>query len=148
MTTYAEVAARLLRLENRELGQGSSDEQIAAAERMLGIPIEGGYRQFLKQFGWGGVEHIELYGLGSGLPAHLDLVQITRSEREEMEPRLQRHLLPMMNDGGGNLLCLDTNKETEPTVVFWDHGRGAHQKPAVEAEDFASWLDHLLNGLR
>ena len=138
MVSYSELATRLLGFENRELGSGVSDDEIAAAEQVLGVCIEGGYRQFLKQFGWGGVEHLELYGLGG--PPYLDLVRVTQSERSEMEPALRAHLLPVMNDGGGNLFCLDTRVGTEPPIVFWDHLGGVDQVPGVEATNFSSWL--------
>jgi len=138
MASYSELARRLLGFTSRELGTGASDEEIAAAEQALKIRIEGGYRQFLKQFGWGGVEHLELYGLGG--PPHLDLVRVTQSERSEMEPVLPVHLLPVMNDGGGNLFCLDTQVANEPPIVFWDHTGGRDQVPELEAESFVSWL--------
>jgi hypothetical protein len=138
MPSYAELAKRLLDCTSRELGAGVSDDEIAAAERALEVRIEGGYRQFLKQFGWGGVEHLELHGLGGS--SHLDLVRVTQSERSEMEPALPVHLVPVMNDGGGNLFCLDTHVANEPPIVFWDHTGGVDQEPEVEAESFSSWL--------
>ncbi|WP_081426948.1 SMI1/KNR4 family protein [Sorangium cellulosum] len=147
MTKYTDVVARLIKFDDRELGTGASEDQIAAAERVLGAQIVGGYRLFLKQFGWGGVGHFEIYGLGPDTPPHLDIVHITQSERHEMEPRLPRHLLPIMNDGCGNLHCLDTMKKNEPNVVLWAHERASDQEPESEAEDFASWLDHMLDSL-
>ena len=121
--------------------------QIVDAERSLGIPIEGAYRSFLMQFGWGGVEHLELYGLGKDAPAYLELVAMTQSERTEMNPRLRPALLPVMNDGAGNLYCLDTSVRGEPPVVFWDHTQGTDQVPELEAADFASWLSGELDSL-
>ncbi len=145
MPSYSELATRLVNFECRDLGTGVSDNEIAAAERSLELRIEGGYRQFLKQFGWGGVEHLELYGLGG--PPHLDLLQVTESERSEMEPPLSPHLLPVMNDGGGNLFCLDTKAANDPPIVFWDHTGGADQAAEIEGESFSSWLWAQLNGL-
>ena len=147
MPTFSEIAARLLDCEHRALGPGAGDDEIAAAERALGVRIEGGYRQFLKRFGWGGAGHIEIYGLGAEVPFHLDVVRVTQSEREEMEPRLQRHLVPVMNDGGGNLYCLDTQMTDEPSIVVWNHTGGAEQIPEVEAKDFNQWLGGELNDL-
>jgi len=145
MSSYAELATRLLSFECRDLGTGVSKDEIADAERELRVQIEGGYREFLRQFGWGGVEHLELYGLGG--PPHLDLVRVTQSERAEMEPKLPARFLPVMNDGGGNLFCIDTSVAGEPIVVFWDHTAGVDQVAEVEAKSFSSWLWAQLNDL-
>jgi hypothetical protein len=144
MLPYADVADRLMGFDDRELGEGATEEEIVSAEKALGIRIAGGYRQFLKQFGWGGVGHLELYGLGADVPAHLNLVIITRSERVEMQPALPHHLVPIMNDGGGNLYCIDTHTMDEPTIVFWDHAAGTDQEPHVQAVDFSFWLNEQL----
>ena len=145
MPSYSELASRLLGFGCRDLGSGVSEAEIADAENELELRIEGSYRQFLKQFGWGGVEHLELYGIGG--PAHLDLVRVTRSERSEMVPPLPAYLLPVMNDGGGNLFCLDTTIAGEPPIVFWDHTGGADQVVDVEGDSFSSWLWEQLNDL-
>lgn len=141
----SDLAKRLLSFDSQELGTGVTSAEIAGAERDLAIRIEGGYRQFLREFGWGGVEHLELFGLGG--PSHLDLVRVTESERSEMEPALPQHLLPVMNDGGGNLFCLDTTVPDEPPIVFWDHTAGVDQVPDAEAASFQSWLAQLLDEL-
>lgn len=82
----------------------------------------------------------ELFGLGADVPPYLSLTAMTRSEREEMSPSLPAHLIPLMNDGGGNLYCLDSRGGGEPPVVFWDHTAGARQEPAQVASDFTTWL--------
>lgn len=122
-----------------EVGKGATQATIQSAERVLGISIRGDYRRFVEEYGWGGVGHIELYGLGDDVPRHLNLVDITTSERTEMSPRLRVELLPIMNDGGGNLYCLDLRTEG-PEIVMWDHEGTSHQNPGVEASDFSAWL--------
>lgn len=92
MSSYSELATRLVEFECRDLGSGVSDDEIAVEARRLGIRIEGGYRQFLKQFGWGGVEHLELYGLGG--PPHLDLGRVTQSESPRWSPGCQPTCYP------------------------------------------------------
>ncbi len=106
--------------------------------------MSGGYRQFLRRFGWGGVEDIELFGLGADVPSFLHLVVMTESERSEMSPALPTHLIPVMNDGGGNLYCLDSRGAAEPPVVFWDHTAGEDQQPQQVAADFVAWLSEEL----
>jgi hypothetical protein len=122
-----------------EVGSGASEAEIQTAEASLGVRVKGDYRKFLLEFGWGGVGYLELYGLGQDVPKHLDLVEITKSERTEMSPRLRLDLLPIMNDGAGNLVCLETTSDG-PQVVLWDHEEPEDQEPTVEADDFASWF--------
>lgn len=147
MATYEEFVERLLSFDDRELGTGASAAEIETAERALGVSLAGGYRAFLMEFGWGAVGYMEFYGLGKGVPAYLDLVNVTLSEREEMRPKLRHDLIPLMNDGGGNLYCLDTSSTREPPVVFWDHATGPDQVPEMKAENFASWMLEQFDGL-
>jgi hypothetical protein len=127
------------------VGKGATQAAIEAAEQSLGVRISGDYRRFVEEYGWGGAGHVELYGLGDDVPPHLNVVNITQSERADMFPRLRSELLPIMNDGGGNLYCLDTNTEG-PVVVLWDHEGTADQVPSVEAANFSSWLAARLEG--
>lgn len=127
---------------NRLQGEGANADQIAAAERELDVKLVGSYRKFLQIFGWLEVDSTEVFGLGADVPKHLDLVAITQSERTEMRPRLRKNLVPVMNDGGGNLLCIDlTSGNNEgPPVVFWDHELGPDQEPELYAPTFEEWL--------
>lgn len=143
MTTFSELKARLLRHAEREFGQGASEAEIAQAESALNLPIRGDYREFLRTFGWGGVGSHELYGLGQDVPEHLNLIAITQSERTEMLPRLNAHLLPIMNDGAGNLYCIDAAADCAP-IVFWDHTLTADQIPERRASGFATWLGEIM----
>jgi cell wall assembly regulator SMI1 len=132
---------------SRSVGRGATDLEVAAAERQLGIKLNGDFREFLKVYGWGGVLSVELYGLGSDVPSHLDLVRVAESERGEMSPRLPGHLVPIMNDGGGNIYCLDTRVD-EPSVVLWDHEAGEDQEPSVEGFRFGEWLLDFLKHIQ
>jgi hypothetical protein len=138
--TFDELAEMLERNPSKSLGQGVIETEINTASAQLGVTLAGGYRLFLRRFGWGGVGSIELFGLGADVPPYLSLTAMTRSEREEMSPALSAHLIPLMNDGGGNLYCLDSRVSGEPPVVFWDHTAGAQQEPSQVASDFIAWL--------
>lgn len=146
MRIFAELAERLLASSSRSLGVGVSEADILVAEQVLQLPIGGGYREFLKRFGWGGVGCVELFGLGG--PVYLDIVRVTQSERCEGSPGLPMHLIPIMNDGGGNLFCLDALRREDPPIVVWEHVAygGA---PSLEdvGEEFVSWLWDLLDDL-
>ncbi|WP_257457244.1 SMI1/KNR4 family protein [Archangium lipolyticum] len=138
--TFDELAEMLERNPSKSLGQGACETEIHAANVQLGVTLAGGYRLFLRRFGWGGVGSIELFGLGGDVPPYLNLTEMTRSERADMSPSLSAHLIPLMNDGGGNLYCLDSRVEGEPPVVFWDHAAGAQQEPVQVASNFIEWL--------
>lgn len=144
---YETIKQRLRAFPHQEFGHGAQREQIDSAERALDVRFPTSYRAFLQEFGWGGVEDIELFGLGDDVPLHLDLVRMTESERSEMRPRLSPNLIPIMNDGGGNLYCLDASvgfREEYP-VVFWDHEADDSQEPEEVAEDFPSWVSEQLD---
>lgn len=142
--TFDDLVRRLESSSSKMLGRGASEHEILAASARLGVPLAGGYRRFLQRFGWGGVGALELFGLGSDVPPYLDLVALTESERTEMRPALPAYLIPLMNDGGGNLYCLDSRGAGEPPVVFLDHTASEGQKPASVAPDFISWLAEQL----
>ena len=102
---------------------------------------KGSYRSSLRTFGWASLPYTEVYGLGEGRPyAGLDLVRVTKQERAEGCPLTPHHLLPIENDGSGDLYCLDTRVSIEPPVVFWGHERGDDQIPEVVAGDFSSYI--------
>ncbi|MFL5348077.1 MAG: SMI1/KNR4 family protein [Hyalangium sp.] len=138
--TFDELAQRLELSSSKNFGRGATEHDLHAASARLGVNLAGGYRRFLQRFGWGGVGSFELFGLGSDAPPYLNLVAVTESERTEMHPALPAHLIPLMNDGGGNLYCLDSRSAGEPVVVFWDHTASAEQAPEPVAPDFVSWL--------
>jgi cell wall assembly regulator SMI1 len=128
----------------KEVGRGATDDEINEAEHRLGVSLPEDFKMFLRDFGWGGVGSWELFGLGADVPQYLDLVRVALSERTEAEPSLPMHLIPIMNDGGGNLYCLDLSESgdrQENPVVYWDHALGPDQTMVSVAADFASWLD-------
>jgi hypothetical protein len=148
MTLANKVFERLRDHPEREHGAGASADAVQSAEGDLAIRILGSYRTFLEGFGWGGVGPVEIYGLGTDVPDHLELVRITKSERLEMHPALPHALLPIVNDGSGNLICLDTSSTAaDPPLVLWDHEAGPAQIPTRCAETFSDWLDAYMSEL-
>lgn len=140
---YDKISDRLRSIAEKEVGLGATPDDIARAERQLGSRLPEGYRCFLREFGWGGVGHWELFGLGPDVPFHLDLVRTTLSERSDVTtPRMPAHLVAVMNDGSGSHYCLDVDRMTggEAPVVHWDHAQDESQEPMTVADDFASWL--------
>jgi cell wall assembly regulator SMI1 len=148
MSTKATLE-RIIGFADKDLGQGATDGDIANAESSIGVTFPESYRRFLSEIGWGRFSHQELYGLGSDVPAHLELVRNTLVERLEMHPALPAHLIPLMNDGAGNHYCLDASAtcKGECPVVFWDHEQQDDQIPERVAMSFDTWLTGLLDGL-
>lgn len=140
------LETQILSRQDREHGSGAGADEISAAERTLGVRLAGSYRKFLERFGWLGLGTIEIYGLGRDVPKHLNLVEITQSERAEMHPRLRSDLVPVMNDGGGNLYCIVTTAVVgaDMPVVFWDHDLDCSQEPETIAQSFEQWLSERL----
>jgi cell wall assembly regulator SMI1 len=129
------------------LGNGSDDRDISAAERALGVTFPIALREYLHRFGSLELGHFELFGLGPGLPNYLQLVPMTLSERNVPGCSLPHHLVPLLNDGGGNLFCVNTNPLHAGRVVFWDHSMGSQQVPDDVSASLADWLTSLVCSL-
>jgi len=143
------VLQRLRWFENQEFGKGASSEDVSGAQRDLGVVFPNSYVVFLKECGWGGVEPIEIYGLGADVPDYLNVVKMTHSERTEAEPTMRLCLVPLLNDGFGNHYCLNTDqqKNGECPIVFWNHELDPDQQPEEVATSFAEWLSGELDEL-
>jgi len=138
---FEEIEKHIANRADCRRGIGASEVDIDLAESNLGVSFGPGLRRFLRRFGWLEVGPDEYYGLGSDVPNHMSLLLITASERTVMNPRLRHSLVPVMNDGGGNLYCVDTAREQQVApVVFWDHDLGADQDPEFVAASFEDWL--------
>lgn len=137
---FEDVAEVLRAHPQGDLGEGATDDEISRAETDLGVVFPESYRRFLRDFGWAGVSgHFELFGLGPGVPRHLYVVGMTRSERSDFMPPTPHHLIPVLNDGGGNLYCLDTARDNgeDCPVVRQDHESG---ELSEVSSSFISWL--------
>ncbi|AKV00499.1 hypothetical protein AKJ09_07162 [Labilithrix luteola] len=88
-----------------------------------------------------------MFGLGDDTPTFLELVKIAISERTEVGCPIPVELVPLQNDGLGNLYCITTKPEEAGAIVFWDHEGGPHQVPDRIAPSFAEWLVQLLDDL-
>lgn len=121
-------------------------DEVEHAERVLDVTFGSSYRSFLVDFGWISVGPLELNGLGADVPPYLDLVKLTLWERTEAGNPLPAHLIPIMNNGGGDLYCLDGSSSSggECPVVFYDHELGDTQQPPTVAANFATWLGDTL----
>jgi cell wall assembly regulator SMI1 len=139
MSTLSE---RFMALYPRALsGIGASAEEVADAERKLGVSFPEAFRAYLTDLGYLEFESVEMYGLGVGVPKHLDLVENTIAERTVLHPNIPIQFIPVLNNGCGDHYCLDLRPNAlDPPVVFWSHELGPDQTPAFVAERFTGWL--------
>jgi hypothetical protein len=126
-----------------EVGNPPSLDEIDAVVRDLGeLPDD--YRAFLAEFGWVSFGPYEIFGAGPGVPKYLDVVHMAISEWTDAG--LPRDLIPIMNDGGGNLSCIERSTDSARSeVVLWDHDTGSRVVPTPRALTFAAFLAALLS---
>ncbi len=121
-------------------GDGVSAEKISDFERQLDLILPADFKAYLSRFGWLEFESEECFGLGVGIPAYLDLVQIVSTERVAGLPC---HLLPIRNNGFGDLDCIDLMASglDISVIVCFEHDTHAM---TVIAHGFDQWLEELL----
>jgi len=140
---YRELRETLRLGDGSELGAGASAFRVREAEDAIGILPET-YRSFVLEYGWACLGPYEIYGLGDDIPPHLDLVTVTLSERHD--GGLSPDLIPIMNDGGGNLFCVEAVLAVglSGSIKFWDHETRSQVALAEGIVDFSDWLLRLL----
>jgi hypothetical protein len=116
-----------------------SESELDSVERELGVQFPHAYRTFLlEQNGGRPVDDWVLdtpvsHSIGGVLPS--DFFSVARSGLYDMSSMLDSYgldwlaagLLPVAEDGGGNLICLSVRGDDEGTVYFWDHELGPHE---------------------
>lgn len=139
---------RILRFrDDAAIGRGVTDEAVHAAEEALEVPFPPDLKDYLKRFGHIEVGHFELFGLGEETPEYLDIVRVTKSERTESGCPLPVNLVPLLNDGGGNLYCVAVSDNQAGSIVLWDHEAGPRQEPDRYASCLEEWVLGLLQEL-
>lgn len=143
---HARISRQLRQHPEFEHGAGADEATIRQAEARLGVKFPAAYRRFLSDFGWGFFADFEICGLGTDVPAWMDVVKVTQMERGNGILALPPHLLPIHAEGDGDQLCIDLRGPAGGVapVVFWDHTAGSGQTPTVVAGDFLNWLADLL----
>lgn len=143
-TRIAKVAAEAFPDAPDILPGPVTEEVIQEAEQRLGVQSPESYRLFLTEMG--AVDFsFEVFGLGpedQSTVSYWDVVVMTESERYEVEPALQHHLVPINPNGSGDHWCLDTSqiRDGDCPVVFWSHENGPDQKPHRTNDTFLGWL--------
>jgi hypothetical protein len=122
---------------------GLSPEDIARAERELGLPFPPSYRYFLAELGSceaSGEEFLGIYRTPAMGGALLGTVSETLFARTDS--RFPPGLAVVRYDGMGGLVSLDTTRrgaDGENPVVVWDPGSTDRGGPELLAGDFGSY---------
>ena len=141
---YEELRDVLRARPELEAGTPPPPEEVEVAERRLGC-LPDDYRAFLADFGWLSLGPHEVFGLGVGIPPYLHVVRV--NESEWTEGRLPRNLVAVMNDGAGNLTCIDctaVSNGAPVVVVLWDHEASSTDGPIALAPSFTELLGKVL----
>jgi hypothetical protein len=112
----------------------ASEEQVAAAERLLEVRLPEQYRRFLVEEANGARPEQNLLHddeSGAGVDEYLGIDQSGDSDLvvvyETFRDRVPSWLLPVAHAPGGNLICLSLREEDRGTVWFWDHEQEAEE---------------------
>lgn len=121
-------------------------QQIADAERRLGIQFPPGFLAFLAEAGAYKLDYWETYWVGDESLGEQHIVRANHCEHNEVESPLPPFLVAFHNNGCGDQLCFDTrypDRKGEYPIVFWDHELSSEEnmaRPGVVARSFAEWL--------
>ncbi|PAW37963.1 spore coat protein [Bacillus toyonensis] len=115
---------------------GVNEDTIRDAAQMLNTTFPNSYHWFLKQYGSGGLDGIDIHGCEK-TAADSSVVYHTQLYRETYNLPVQYIVL---NDIDGTVTCLDTNQmnDGECPVVFWS--RFSKELFAITYENFSEYL--------
>jgi|GEM_PF-3776109 len=119
-------------------GNPASQNMICEFVKLFGGSIPLSYKNYLYTFGWIDCESLELYGLGAGIPSYLDIRKILLFEREDSGNKLPESLLPIYNDGFGNLICIKCDGPDSDKMVKWEHESGDQ---LIFCTSFQLWIE-------
>ena len=127
-----------------ETAGGCDDAIIKNVESKLGLIFPADFVQYLREFGQLSVGHFDFFGQGKDIPEFLDLCLVAQSEWQLAG--LSKSLLPICNNGGGDLYCLDCKLSTtlKSVICFVPHETHASEKIADGIEE---WLCEKLASL-
>ncbi len=120
------------------------EDNVAAAERMLGIHMPPSYRRFLVTLGVGSFDDVEFYGIiankipGSSVPS-----MIWRTMEDRKLAGYPKTHITIMSSGYGPIFCLDgsaVNAEEEYPVVEWTPSTSASNPGERLSENFGAFF--------
>ena len=129
--------------ESKILGQGVSDETIAAAESALNVIFPAEYKDFISRYGYGGVGGFEIFGLPTPDNASTFTYPYVVELNHEMRGSgLSKRILAFKTAGNGEAYGLDLVDPINPkVVVFWPGDPNNEGELEIVANSFG---EHLL----
>lgn len=131
-----------------------TSDQISFVESLIGVKLPASYTEFLTFSNGGHPEldtfYFEIEGLqdewnvnyffciSSNPNAYGDVVW----NYKRYQTMIPEKVLPIADDGSGNLICLDLAKPKKESVVLWVHDAFEHQLRLV-ADSFEEFIDSL-----
>jgi hypothetical protein len=116
------MPAKLPRITQR--GAALTEADVAAVEQRLGVSFPDDYRAFLLQIN-GGVPRPgkwvkQIFSLGSDVPPDASF-EVAYDNLKVRQERIPRRMIPVADDGGGNLYCISTTGTDRGVVYYWFH---------------------------
>jgi hypothetical protein len=127
-----------------EVGDICGEALIAEAQLETGVKFPADFVEYLREFGWLSIEHLEFFGLGEQIPKFLNLKVMAAEEWDS--GGLDRNYLPIWNNGGGDLDCIDLQLSTASKSVICSIYHDTKQVEKV-SDDFETWLCEKLTAL-
>jgi len=106
--------------------------ELSAIESALGARLPPDYRWFLSTFGESDLEAMPEFPLpgGGGVLPGIFFGRRIVDEARTFEERLPHRVVPINDDGGGNLVCLSLRPDSYGAVYFHHHGVGPDEEAA------------------
>jgi hypothetical protein len=132
------------------------DAVLAAAELILGVRLPDAYKSVAQQWPHGSPMESDFTVRGGTLgtwrscvgcilsldPRHSD--NVYSHVGDGVQPAgLPAGVIPIIDDGGGDLVCLDYRTAAEPRVVYWAHEVGGVEGIVPVADSFVAFLELL-----
>ncbi|GKS12221.1 antitoxin YobK [Paenibacillus chitinolyticus] len=104
--------------EERDFFGGASEEDILNAEEMLGLKFPHGYREFLKEYGSGGICGVEIVGVQGNLGA-----SVVKATERWRNIGLDMGLI-VIEDSGEFVRCMYSADVNDERIFSWIRGGG------------------------
>lgn len=122
-------------------GSPQTDEQIAAAEKTIGLTFPEQYKHFLRRFGHADWDEGYIFGLSED--QYLDIVHRTNQARTEALPvdfsEFPKDAIPVEDYGGGGYYMLFCNESPRANQV----GLFITETMNFEAQTYSSFEEYL-----
>lgn len=118
MSNYKDLKKKLVDLGEEFFYSGANESsEIVMVEKELGVSLPDDYKLFLMDFGSGDYNGVEIYGTGKKF-SHKSIPSVIFATKEQRkgDARFPMSFLVIGNDGSGNLICLDCEKDK---VFYW-----------------------------